>query len=164
MCSTADRLKEIMDLRGFRQVDILDLCKPYCAAAGIKLGRSDLSQYISGKVAPRQDKLSILAQALNVSEAWLMGFDVPMNRPETMPRVEPGQIFRRRFVAQLETAEQICRDGAEVIFDAYKLAPDKMTDYARMICLTSGDRRHLATAAHTDADRIPQEDLDQLDD
>lgn len=42
------------------------------------MGRNHISQYVSGKVKPNQDKLSILALALNVNEAWLMGYDVPM--------------------------------------------------------------------------------------
>ena len=78
--TTAKRLKTIMDLRNLRQVDILNAAKPFCNKYGIKLERNDLSQYVSGKVVPGQDKLTILGLALNVSEAWLMGFDVPMER------------------------------------------------------------------------------------
>ena len=78
--TTAERLKEIMDKKGFKQVDVLEAAKPYCAKYGIKLGRNDISQYVSGKVNPSQKKLSILGLALGVSEAWLMGFDVPMSR------------------------------------------------------------------------------------
>lgn len=63
-----------------RQVDILDACAPYCKMYNVKIGRNDLSQYVSGKVEPKQDKLTILSMALNVSEAWLMGYDVPMAR------------------------------------------------------------------------------------
>ena len=69
-----------MSDRNLRQIDILELCKPYCQKYQIKLGRNDLSQYVSGKVEPGQRKLTILGLALNVSEAWLMGFDVPMER------------------------------------------------------------------------------------
>ena len=39
-----------------------------------------ISQYRSGKYEPKQDRLETFAIALNVSEAWLMGFDVPMER------------------------------------------------------------------------------------
>ena len=164
MKTTAERLKEVMDLRGLRQVDVLERCRPYCESSGIRLTRSDLSQYLSGKVKPRQDKLAILGQGLNISEAWLMGYDVPMDRPSNALRVSPEAIARRRYAKWMAVAGRICDDGAEVIFDAYDLAPDKMTDYARMICLTSGDTHHLATAAHTSADQVPQEDMDLLDD
>lgn len=76
--NTSMRLKEIMSSRNLRQVDILNLCKPFCDKYNVKLNRNDLSQYVSGKVQPSQKKLSILASALNVSEAWLMGYDVPI--------------------------------------------------------------------------------------
>lgn len=78
--STADRLHKIMQERSLRQIDILERANPYCEEYGVKLGRSDLSQYVSGKVEPGQEKLTILALALNVSEAWLMGFDVSEKR------------------------------------------------------------------------------------
>ncbi len=78
--TTANRLQEIMRTRNLRQVDILNKCIPLCNRYGIKFGRNDLSQYVSGKVAPGQAKLSVLAEALNVSESWLMGYDVPKEK------------------------------------------------------------------------------------
>lgn len=76
--NTSQRLAELMKKKDLKQVDILELAKPYCDKYGVKLGRSDLSQYVSGKVEPGQHKLFILSQALGVNEAWLMGYDVPM--------------------------------------------------------------------------------------
>lgn len=78
--TTAQRLGEIMALRNLKQIDVINMAIPYCQMYKIKLGRNDLSQYLSGKVSPGQSKLFILAKALNVSEAWLMGYDVPMER------------------------------------------------------------------------------------
>lgn len=78
--TTADRLKEIMATRKLRQVDILNMCQPFCQKYDVKLQKNDLSQYISGKYTPSQTKLTILGLALNVSESWLMGYDVPMGR------------------------------------------------------------------------------------
>lgn len=78
--NTGDRLKQIMNQRGLRQIDIINLCKPYCEKFGVKMGRNDISQYISGKAVPKQKKLTVLAQALEVNEAWLMGYDIPMSR------------------------------------------------------------------------------------
>ena len=82
MKTTADSLKEIIELRDLKQVDILKLATPYCKQYNIKLNKSDLSQFVSGKVIPGQWKLTILGMALNVSEAWLMGYEVPMERQE----------------------------------------------------------------------------------
>lgn len=78
--STSERLRQIMDERNLKQTDILALTRPYCEKYNVKLGKSDLSQFVNGKVIPGQWKLTILGLALNVSEAWLMGLDVPMER------------------------------------------------------------------------------------
>ena len=69
-----------MVARNLKQIDILNLAKPFCMEYNIRLNKNDLSQYVSGKVEPGQNKLTVLGLALNVSEAWLMGYDVPMER------------------------------------------------------------------------------------
>lgn len=74
--NTAIRLKQLMQERSLKQVDILEMTKPYCAKYDVKMNKSDLGQYVSGKVEPNQDKLFVLSRALRVNEAWLMGFDV----------------------------------------------------------------------------------------
>lgn len=76
--TTSARLNEAMQKLDLRQVDILNRAQPYCKKYNIKLGRNDLSQYVSGKVTPGQEKLTVLALALGVSETWLMGYDVSM--------------------------------------------------------------------------------------
>lgn len=81
--NTSIRLKEYMQMNNLKQVDILNKAQPYCKKYNIKLTKQDLSQYVSGKVEPAQRKLSILGLALNVNEAWLMGFDVPMEKQNT---------------------------------------------------------------------------------
>ena len=80
--TTADRLNQIMSERNLKQVDILELCQPYCKKFNVKLNKNDLSQYVSGKVVPKQDKLSILSMALDVNEVWLMGYNLPSGRKE----------------------------------------------------------------------------------
>ena len=92
-CTTGDRLKEIMDLKNLKQIDILNLSKPYCDLYNVKLQKSDLSQYISGRSEPRQDKLSVLGLALNVSEVWLMGYDVPMERSPESEILFPTNVY-----------------------------------------------------------------------
>ena len=65
------RIKEAMELRNLNQTDIVE-------RTNIK--KSALSQYISGKITPRQNAIDELSKVLNVSEPWLMGYDVPMKR------------------------------------------------------------------------------------
>lgn len=78
LTTTAERLKQIMQERSLRQIDILKLCQPYSDKFKVYIRKNDLSQYISGKVTPRENKLRILSLALNVDEGWLMGYNVPM--------------------------------------------------------------------------------------
>lgn len=49
-----------------------------CRKTGIP--KSAMSQYIKGSFEPKQDRVYKIAEALGVSEAWLMGFDVPMKK------------------------------------------------------------------------------------
>ncbi len=67
----SERLNLVIRENNIRQVDL-------CKKTGI--GKSAMSQYLSGSFAPKQQNLYALARALNVSEAWLMGYDVPRER------------------------------------------------------------------------------------
>lgn len=78
--TTANRLRQIMSEENLKQVDIMRLAEPICKKFKVKIGRNDISQYISGKVEPRQNKIFVLSIALDVNEAWLMGYDVPKER------------------------------------------------------------------------------------
>ena len=68
-----DRLREAMERRGMRAVDLVE-------STGIPKGT--ISYYLSGKTEPKADRLYILGQVLNVSEAWLLGYNVPMARTD----------------------------------------------------------------------------------
>lgn len=78
---TSVRLKEIMKEKDLKQADILRLAQPYCIKYDERLGKNDLSQYVSGKTEPSQRKLFILGKALGVNPSWLMGLDVTKNIP-----------------------------------------------------------------------------------
>lgn len=67
-----DRLREAMALRGMKAVDL-------SAKTGVP--KSAISFYLAGKSEPKTDRHYIIAKALDVSEAWLMGYDVPKARP-----------------------------------------------------------------------------------
>mgnify|MGYP002110458488 FL=1 len=75
--SVAARLGYIMRQRGLKQVDVLNLTKPYCEKYHVKLAKNYLSQYCNGKNEPGKDILNVLSLALDVNPLWLQGFDVP---------------------------------------------------------------------------------------
>lgn len=80
METTATRLKEIMMEKHLTQMELVELCQPYCQKYNLKLTKSELCRYLKDEYKPKQYKLTILGLALNVNESWLMGYDVPRTR------------------------------------------------------------------------------------
>lgn len=78
VATCADRVKEALHIRGMKQSDL-------CRLTGIP--KSAISQYLSGAFEPKQDRIYLLSRALNVSEVWLMGLDVPMEREELQQKI-----------------------------------------------------------------------------
>ena len=108
--STANRLKYIMKERNLKQVDILNLSLPICAKYNIKMNKSDISQYVSGKVEPSQEKLVVLGMALNVTESWLMGFDVSPERKDAQAQTKEDFDILYKFNLLDERDKKIVRD------------------------------------------------------
>lgn len=69
--NSANRIKELLEMNNMSQAD-------FCRKTG--LSRSIVSLYINGKREPAQDNIFAISQNFNVDPAWVMGFDVPMNR------------------------------------------------------------------------------------
>ena len=69
MAIFADRLREILEVKKMKAVDLSNI-------TGI--GRSAISQYLRGTVIPKTERIAVIARKLNVSTAWLAGFDVPI--------------------------------------------------------------------------------------
>ena len=63
----ADRLRSALAERGLRQSDLRHLAEE----RGERLGKSQVSQYVSGKVVPRANAMRLLSEILEVSEEWL---------------------------------------------------------------------------------------------
>ena len=70
------RIEKAMVLRKMKQAEL-------CKQADIP--KSSLSLYLKGSYEPKQDRVYKMAIVLNVSETWLMGYDVSMEREETSP-------------------------------------------------------------------------------
>ena len=65
----AHRLRESMKEKNMKQIDIMREAEK----RGIKLGKSHISQYVSGKTIPRDNILNVLAEILEVESGWLKG-------------------------------------------------------------------------------------------
>lgn len=68
--SFKDRLIEAMKLRNMTQSEL---------GKKATIAPSSISDYLKERYIPKQDKIDKLAQALNVTPSWLMGYDVPID-------------------------------------------------------------------------------------
>ena len=81
----AERLRQALEEAGLKQADVIRRAQ----ASGARLGRSQLSQYLSGKNEPRPDTMDFLAQALGVDAGWLATGE-PANPGLLSPKTEPA--------------------------------------------------------------------------
>lgn len=65
----AKRFREAMNRQGMKQVDLIQAANK----SGVKLGKSQISQYVSGKSVPRDNIGAFLADCLQVDKDWLYG-------------------------------------------------------------------------------------------
>ena len=67
----AKRLAQALEIRGINQTEL---------SKRTNINKSSISTYLKGEYKAKQDKVDLLANALNVSPVWLMGYDIPMQR------------------------------------------------------------------------------------
>lgn len=99
----AERIREALRIKDMTQAEL-------CRLTGIP--KSAMSQYCNGGLVPRQDRTYMIAQSLNVSEAWLMGFDVPIQREEKKPATISGDGLSAKKLALIDMIGNL--DDADV--------------------------------------------------
>ena len=67
----------------FQKAINLNNIKPIDLSLSTGIDKSVISSYLSGRYKPGEENLSILAKKLDVSEAWLQGYDVPIKITES---------------------------------------------------------------------------------
>ena len=112
---TSTRLQELMDIKNINQVDL-------CQRTGIP--KSSMSMYLSGERSPRQNRLSQSAEKFNISEAWLMGYDVPMERTDSLSDETLSQKDKRDILDIISStkAELLSQEG--LMFDGDPASPE----------------------------------------
>lgn len=118
MCETKEtcssRIKKALKMRNMKQIDLVHITN---------LGSSAISQYVSGKYEPKQKALHAIAKALNVSEAWLMGFDVPIERIEAIKTVISTE--EKKFLDMIEILDSVDKVNLENYIKNVLLISDK---------------------------------------
>ena len=143
-----ERIKQGLEIREITQTQL---------AARANIDKGQLSSYISGKYKPRQNNIDALAAALNVNEAWLMGFDVPMERVSN--NVETDQSVSKSVECKeiLEICEQLSTHNQRKVFTYSK----------NLLSTQQMEEDLLAAHARTDVEQTSegiQHDLDIMND
>ena len=110
--SCGNRIAEALRIKGIRQADLCKLAK---------VPKSSLSLYLSGAYEPKQDRIYDMAKALNVSEAWLMGYDVPMERQEQKKSPEEPQLTEGEKT-MLELFRLVPEDKQQLVLQMIRVA------------------------------------------
>lgn len=107
-----DRLREALSDAGMKPIELSD-------RTGIP--KSMISYYLNGKTKPKADRIYTISVALNVSEAWLLGYDVPKARtPENKKNDQLAQLIVRLrtdpvFYNIVEMLDQVAPEQLENI-------------------------------------------------
>ena len=109
--SCATRIKKALSIRNMTQSE---LCRR------TKIATSAMSEYIKGLYDPKQDKLYLMSEALNVDPVWLMGFDVPME-PDNK-KISPHDPITEGEKVMLELFRQIPVDQQPVVLAMIRAA------------------------------------------
>ena len=118
--TTQERLREALSARNMLPIELSRL-------SGI--GKSAISQYLSGKVTPKQDKIYNLAQVLRVSESWLMGYDEPMEQApapasDDLPDLTPKD--EREIMHLMDDMKEKLMQEEGLMFDGQPASPESI--------------------------------------
>ena len=111
-----DRFNQALEIRNILPVDL---------SKRTKISEATISQYRSGYAKPKEEKLAIISNALNVNPAWLMGLDVSMELHQAKFDLTDNKILIE-LDKQNFTDEQM--ESVKHFLDLYlKLPPEKQT-------------------------------------
>ena len=143
-----ERIKQGLEIREITQSQL---------ASRANIDKGQLSSYISGKYKPRQNNIDALATALNVNEAWLMGFDVPMER-----------VQKKTDSQQTVSPSNECKEIIDVCEQLSNHNQKKVLTYSKsLLSAQQMEEDVLAAHARTDVEQTQegiQHDLDIMND
>lgn len=110
----ANRLSYALTKRNMKAIELSEITN---------IDKSKISSYMSGRYKAKTDGLKIIADALNVSPVWLMGYDVPMEKDADNLLKKIGAIV----LSQLKTAPIPLLGTVKAGYDY--LAQENIIDY-----------------------------------
>ena len=107
----SERISTALAIRNMKQSELCERTK---------IPKSAISQYISGAFEPKQDRIYLIARELDVSEAWLMGYDVPMERNKKTSPNEPQLTEGEKML--LDLFNRVPKDKQQIVLQMIRAA------------------------------------------
>lgn len=106
VCEIKDRIIQALRIRNMNAKQLSDLTK---------IPKSSISQYMSGYAKPKQDRIYLISQALNVNPTWLLGYDVNMeddiqNVMKSFDNIYPIDVQKIPMLGTIACGEPIYAD------------------------------------------------------
>ncbi len=145
VATTSERLQKIMLERNMKQADL-------ARATGISRGA--ISNYVLGRYEPKSDIVQKLANALNCSEKWLWGYDVPMEK-SIQPFGEEENPYALEINDTIATLEIDDQCYIMALIKEFAKNPAKMKASPGQLQLTEGEKMWLDFIRQIPEDRRP---------
>ena len=111
----SERIRYAMAVKNVKQIDLINI-------TGIDKG--SFSSYVSGRYEPKQHKVHLIANALNVNEIWLAGYDVAMD------------ISTSNANSKDNAESLILTEGEKILVNLWRQIPEaKQQMVLEMICI-----------------------------
>ena len=111
--SCGNRIRMALNIRGMKQSELCQITK---------IPKSAISQYIGGHFEPKQDRIYLIAKTLDVSEAWLMGYDVPMEKTKEKTPSPTIKELTEGEKALLELFNRVPEDQQKLVLQMIRVA------------------------------------------
>ena len=130
IATTSERLQKIIDIRQMKQADL---------AKATDISRGAISNYVQGRYEPKSDIVQKLANALNCSEMWLWGYDVPMEK-SVRPFNDEENPYALEITDTIDTMEPDDQIYVKDWVNAFAKDPEKMKSSPSEPQLTEGEK------------------------
>lgn len=94
----SERLQIAMDTRKIKQIDL---------ARVADVNQGALSRYLKGSYEPKSATIYKLALALDVSDMWLEGYDVPMERSQKQKEIDFKNNLYKKIAQDMDLLKTI---------------------------------------------------------
>lgn len=128
----AERLRQVMKEKGLKQVDVIRLVQSLEEKDRVKLGKSHISQYLSGKTEPRREVIRALSKALEVNPLWFLGEDVPMEMKTEVQNKEEQVQERKRDTMSENNGKRIFTKSSKLDNVLYDVRGPVVDEASRM--------------------------------